>query len=324
MVDKSDIPRDTLLRHWRMLRAIPRFPRKISTSDLVKQLESAEFGITQRTVQRDLNKLSRVLPITSDDNKPQGWSWQADVPQLDLPALEPQAALMFHLVEKYLRPLLPATTVDYLAPWFRTADHVLDSTGNGLSAWRGKVRVLPSGQPLHPPVMAAQVQATVTQALFQEKRLAVTYHPRGEKGVRDYIVNPLGLVVRDHVMYLVCTLWDYENTMQLVLHRIKTAEVLDEPARITPGFDLDDYIDQGELGWRLSSGKKITLVADFARGAALTFIERPLDLKQVVQDIDENTVRLTAKVADTRELRTWLLGFGKRVVVQEPAGLLDI
>jgi predicted DNA-binding transcriptional regulator YafY len=312
---------DTLLRQWRMLREIPRHPKKISTSELVDKLERAGFEITQRTIQRDLIKLSEVLPLVSDNAKPQGWSWQADVAQLDLPALEPQAALMFHLAEKYLRPLLPASTVDYLSPWFRTADGVLDSHGNGLSAWRDKVRVLPPGQPLHPPKMDADVQATVTQALLQEKQLAVTYRPRGDKGDKEYIAHPLGLVVRDHVMYLVCTLRDYTETKQLVLHRILNAELLDKPAHRLKGFDLDQYIAAGEFGLPTKPGKKIKLVADFAKRAALTFIERPLDVNQKVEEIDEKTIRLTATVLDTQELRTWLLGFGDSVVLIEPTEL---
>jgi predicted DNA-binding transcriptional regulator YafY len=311
---------DTLLRQWFMLREIPRHPRKIGTAALVERLERGGYQTTQRTVQRDLVKLSEVLPLLADNTKPQGWSWQADAAQLDLPALEPQAALVFHLAEKYLKSVLPASTIDYLSPWFKAAEGVLDSHGNGLSAWRDKVRVLPPGQPLHPPVMNPEIQATVTQALLQEKRLSVTYHPRGDKGDKRYEVNPLGLVVRDHVLYLVSTLWDYDDIKQLVLHRIRAAELLDDyPVRPIKGFNLDKYIEEGEFGYPIDkSKKKIKLVADFDKRAALTFIERPLDLNQKVEEIDENTVRLTAEVLDTRELRTWLLGFGGHIKVASP------
>lgn len=305
---------NTLMRQWSMLREIPRFPKRISSATLVERLESAGFPTTQRTVQRDLVKLSEVLPLLADNSKPQGWSWQADAQQLDLPSLEPQAALVFHMAEKYLQALFPASTTEYLAPWFSMAHKVLDNQGNGLSAWRKKVRVLPPGQPLHPPMMQPGVQDVVTQALLQDKRLYVTYRPRNQE-IKEYKANPLGLVVRDHVIYLVCTLRDYEDVKLLALHRIHRADLLDEPARKLKGFDLDKYIKEGKLGWPVEEGKKIKLVADFAKDAALTFIERPLDLNQVVEDIDENTVRLTAEVMDTRELRTWLLGFGSRVKI---------
>jgi predicted DNA-binding transcriptional regulator YafY len=304
-----------------MLREIPRFPKKIGTTLLAEKLERAGYKTTQRTVQRDLIKLSEALPLLADNSKPQGWSWQPDVSQFDLPALEPQAALVFHMAEKYLQSILPASTIGYLAPWFKAADGVLDSHGNGLSAWRDKVRVLPPGQPLHPPVMNPEVQNTVTQALLQDKSLMVTYHPRNQEE-KEYKANPLGLVVRDHVLYLVCTLRDYDDIKQLVLHRIQKAELLDEPVRRLKGFDLDTYIQSGGFGMPVGGGKKIKLVADFTKGAALTFTECPLDLNQTVEELDENTVRLSASVVDTRELRTWLLGFGKRVTVVSPSHLV--
>lgn len=312
---------DTLLRHWRMLREVPRYPRRISTADLMQRLAAAGFETTLRTIQRDLVKLSSALPLLADDSKPQGWSWQADAPQLDLPTLEPQAALVFHLAERYLQPLLPASTLDYLSPWFRTASGVLDNQGNGLSAWRKKVRVLAPGQPMQPPIIDSDVQSTVTQALLLNRRLAVTYRARGAKEDKDYEASPLGLVVRDQVIYLVCTLREYQDVKQLVLGRMRSAQLLDTPARRLEGFDLDQYIAQGEFGIPLETGRSIKLVADFDRPVATRFIERPLDENQLIEDIDENTVRLTATVVDTHEIRRWLLEFGARVEVIGPESL---
>lgn len=312
---------DTLLRHWRMLREIPRYPRRISTADIKMCLMAAGFDATLRTIQRDLNKLSSSLPLLGDDSKPQGWSWQADAPQLDLPTLEPQAALVFHLAERYLKPLLPASTLDYLSPWFRTAAGVLDNQGNELSSWRSKVRVLAPGQPMLPPVIDSEVQSVVTQALLQNKRIAVTYRPRNATEDKFYEVNPLGIVVRDHVIYLVCTLREYDDVKQLVLGRMQSAQLLDKAVRKLKNFDLDQYISQGEFGFPLETGRTITLVAEFDRDVANGFIERPLEVNQVTENINEKTLRLTANVPDTVELRRWLLGFGASARVLEPPAL---
>ena len=314
---------DTLMRHWHMLREVPRYPRRISTTDLKQRLDTLGFDTTIRTIQRDLVKLSAALPLMADEAKPQGWSWEADAQQLDIPTLEPQAALVFHLVERYLQPLLPASTLDYLSPWFRTASGVLDNQGNGLSAWRKKVRVLAPGQPMQPPVIDSEVQSIVTQALLLNRRVAVTYRPRGAQEDKEYEASPLGLVVRDQVIYLVCTLREYQDIKQLVLGRMRSARLLETPARGLEGFDLDEYIAQGEFGMPLETGKTILLVADFDRPTALGFIERPLDENQVIEDIDAETVRLTATVRDTQEIRRWLLTFGGRVEVIAPGALRE-
>lgn len=314
---------DTLLRHWCMLREIPRYPRRIGTPEILERLHAAGFDTTLRTVQRDLVKLSASLPLLGDDSKPQGWSWQADAPQLDLPSLEPHIALVFYLAEQYLQALLPASTLTYLAPWFRAASGVLDCQGTALANWRNKVRVLAPGQPQLPPHIKPAVQQTITQGLLLEKRLDLRYRPREATENRQYEASLLGLVVRDHVSYLVCTLRDYSDVKQLVVSRIQSAELLDKPARALPGFDLDEYIAQGEFGMPLHRNELIELVLDVQRLAANTFIERPLALDQRVEDVDEKTVRLHVRVPETLELRRWILGFGPLAQVHSPARLRD-
>jgi len=67
---------ETLLRQWAMLRLIPRYPRRIDTGRIRDELLQVGYDITLRTIQCDLNKLSAVLPLVSDQSKPQGWWWQ--------------------------------------------------------------------------------------------------------------------------------------------------------------------------------------------------------------------------------------------------------
>ena len=165
------------------------------------------------------------------------------------------------------------------------------------------------------------MQQVITQGLLLEKRVDVRYRPRDATEDRQYEASLLGLVVRDHVSYLVCTLRDYSDVKQLVVSRIQSAELLDKPARALPGFDLDDYIAQGEFGMPLQRNGLIELVLDVQRQAANTFIERPLAADQRVEDVDEKTVRLSVRVPGTFELRRWLLGFGPLAQVRSPANL---
>lgn len=314
---------DTLLRHWHMLHQIPRFPRRISTAEILSRLEAAGFDATLRTIQRDLVKLSVSLPLLADSAKPQGWAWAADAPQLDLPMLEPQAALVFHLAERYLDALLPQSTLDYLAPWFRAATKVLDNQSNGLSTWRKKVRVLANGLPQQPPKIDPTVQAVVTQALLTHRRLEVIYHTRDAAAPRQYQANPLGLVVRDQVIYLVCTLREYDDVKQLLLGRIRQAELLDIPAREIKDFDLDEYISQGNFGFIVQTGQVINLILRVDKAYATTFVERPLHPNQTVLPFDDEQVVLTAQVPDTQELRRWIMGFGTHAQLLAPAHLRE-
>jgi predicted DNA-binding transcriptional regulator YafY len=312
---------DTLLRQWAMLRLIPRFPHRVDTTKLQYELSKAGHDINLRTIQRDLNKLSDVLPLTGDEAKPQGWSWVADAKQIDLPALDPQAALTFKLVESHMQQLLPASTLNYLQPWFHTANGVLDQHGNGLAHWPDKIRVLPRGLPQKAPDIAPAVAAAVYQAVLLERQLQITYPGKNEQAeTRSHTVHPLALVVRDRVVYLICVFDGYSDTRQLAMHRILSAEMLIETSQRPEQFSIDAYIAEGEFGVVLNP-QPIQLEAEFFRHVATYLRESPIADDQVIEDVDKENVLLRATVPDTLELRLWLKSFGDEVEVLEPPAL---
>jgi len=314
----------TLQRQWTMLRAIPRLPRVIGTSELIARLTNAGFEIDLRTVQRDLNNLSEVMPLASDQHKPQGWGWLPNAGQFDIPGLEPQAALAFLMAEAHLHSVLPTSTLESLRPWFNTARAVLNEYGNGLAKWPTKVRVLPRGLPQKIPVIRPEIQAAVYQAVLQDSKLSIIYNRNSDKANIDKqsrsIISPLALVVRDGVVYLVCVYDGFSDPRQLALHRMREAELLNDPAQRPKGFSIDSYIAEGEFGIPLNP-RPIKLEAEFCRNVAIHLHESPISEDQTIRDVDENSVLLRATVPDTLELRLWLKTFGDDVAILKPVAL---
>jgi predicted DNA-binding transcriptional regulator YafY len=67
---------DNFLRYLLVLREIPKAPRRVDTATLARRLEEHGLGVTRRTLQRDLERLSATFPLVCDDaTKPYGWSW---------------------------------------------------------------------------------------------------------------------------------------------------------------------------------------------------------------------------------------------------------
>jgi len=312
---------EATLRYLAMLRCVPRRPGKISASAMRERLVEQGFEVTLRTVQRDLHHLSGMFPLISDEPaKPTGWSWSGAVE--DLPAMEPHTALAFVLAQRFLEPLLPPATLAALAPHIARAEAVLDNLGrSGLGAWPGKVRVVPRGQRLLPAPIDPRVLEVVYAALLGGRCFDARYRPRGAAGAVDYEVNPLGLVFRDAVVYLVCTLWDYQDVKQLALHRFDGARVLDQWVQVPRGFDLDDYLASGAFAYPVTADRPVRLVALFDADAAKHLRETPLAADQRLRDEPDKRVRLRATVADTSELRWWLLGFGDQVEVVKPVAM---
>jgi predicted DNA-binding transcriptional regulator YafY len=67
--------------------------------------------------------------------------------------------------------------------------------------------------------------------------------------------------------------------------------------------------------------RSIRLDARFTAAAANHLHETPLAEDQRIGDEADGRVRVRATVADTPQLRWWLLGFGDAVTVQAPAEL---
>ena len=252
--------------------------------------------------------------------RPIQWHWMAGAAALDIPALDPVEAVAMKLVQTYLKPLLPGSMLKALAPYFETSERVLSESGAlGPGKWTRRIRVLPKGMQTLAPKVNNEAQNAVYDALLKEKRLALDYRGRGQDDNKKYHINPHGLVVRDNVIYLVASLVANDELRQFVLHRLKSACVLDEAATTPSGFDLDKYIEQGEFGWPL--GMKIRLEAIFSKGAAKTFSETPISTDQTLRQLEDGQFRMTATVLETMELKWWLMSFGPEVEVVAPKKL---
>ena len=307
----------TLERTLEMLRMIPRYPRRIDTVTLRDRLNAMDGGsVTLRTIQRDLNLLSDRYSLVSDDSKPQGWSWAKDAPSLDIPGLDPQIAMVFKMVEAHLMPVLPATTLCVLAPWFDAAFRALKESGVPIKKWPAKVRVLPRGMPLLPPEICSDVQSAVYAALLDEKRLKVVYRAKGGETTRNHLLDPLAVVQRGALIYLVAANRKREQPFTLLLHRMVSAEVLDEPAMTLPGFDLDEYIASGELNYLL--GAPVNLVLRLSRSAISAVTDTPLAVGQTIEECPDGWFEVRATVPNTVELRAWIRGFGDEAVLISP------
>jgi predicted DNA-binding transcriptional regulator YafY len=313
---------ETLLRQWQTLRMIPRHPRKITATALCASLNQDGFAVGKRTVERDLQSLAMIFPLVSDErSKPFGWSWQKDAPAFDLPGISNSEAITLLLSREHLRNLLPASTIAQLQPYFALAEQKLSALEqhSGIAGWQHKVRVIPPTQPLLAPKIDEAVQATLHEALLNERQCNVTYQKREATESENYPVHALGLVQRGQVLYLVCTIKAYPQLRLLALHRIRAAELMSEAISKPADFDLDKYIASGALGW--FPKETIHLNAIFTAEVAAHLYETPLSEDQTMTELPDGRIQLTATVQETLQLRWWLQGFGDAVEVVEPVHL---
>jgi predicted DNA-binding transcriptional regulator YafY len=245
-----------------MLQLVPKAPRKIDSAAIERLLQDQGIEIGRRSIQRELESLSTSFPALCCDrrSKPYGWYWDRDAPSLEVPCMSLSTAVTLDLVRAYLAQALPRSTLRSLSPYFERARETLArSQGTRLARWSRKVRVVPRGQATRPAEVPSKILDVVYGALLDERHLRAFYKPRGASKEKEYEINPLGLVLRDGALVLVCTFWGYADIRQVLLHRMSHAELLATAATVPKGFDLDAHLEQGGVAFR--RGGKIALRA---------------------------------------------------------------
>ena len=311
---------ETISRQWDILRLIPRLPRRITVREIHEQLPAADYHVSVRTVQRDLISLSRKFPLSCDEEgRTQCWYWMKDADQLLLPHMTGSMAATLLLARDYLKPVLPAAVLGELDSFFEHASEVLDDTP--LKGWNKKVRILDRGPMLIPPKVSGSVRDVVYQGLLENRQITAGYKARNKATHKDYTLNPLGMVVKGGVFYLVVTFAGYTDIRQLALHRMNKAQLLDSKVERPKGYSLKGYIEDDQGFSYPLSPEKIRLELLFDAEAAFHLTETMLAPDQTVDFKKDGRMLVKATVADSDELRWWLRGFGDAVEVKKPRRL---
>ncbi len=294
-----------------LLRRIPR-GRKISASELQAQITSPSLQRDIRTIQRQLEMLSKHFDIEQDSSsKPYGYRWKSSSKGLSLPILSEQESLLLMLAEQHLKSLIPASLMQSLDGFFIQARSNLTTPKSAKLAreWMSKVRVVSASQPLLAPAIKPSVFESVSNALYRNQWLKVEYkNAAGKTSAAD--VMPLGLAHQGPCLYLVCRYRGFDNERSLALHRMQSAEAMTLTFERPKEFNLQKYEEDGRFGF--GEGKRIRLKFRISRDAGGHLLESPLSKDQKVREID-GLYEITATVVDSAVLDRWLLSFGDEV-----------
>lgn len=312
---------ETLAFTLELLKRIPR-NRKVSAPELWQQLQDAGWDRNLRTVQRQLDELSRQFDIDRDDrDKPYGYQWKAQAQGLSVPGLTERESLVLALAEQHLASLLPAEVMASMSPFFAQARSNLAPAPGTAAArageWMQKVRVVSASQPLLPPRLRPGVFDTVSSGLYRNHWLEVDYENSARRKLSARVM-PLGIAQQQERLYLVCRFHGHEDERTLALHRMISVQDTGLPFQRPRSFDLAKFDRDGRFAF--GDGRRVKLEILIGKDAGLHLLESHLSEDQQV-DEDEKNYRIRATVAMTERLKWWLRGFGAEVTVLAPASL---
>ncbi len=316
----SNKTRNTLARQWELLKLLPTRGAGKTAKEIADALAEAGFAVSKRQVERDLLDLQEVFGLECNDSSiPYGWRWGSS--PVDLPELSVAEALSLKIVESTLKPLVPRSVQKALLPKFSQAASKLQALAdnNKTAGWINKVEAVSPSIPVIPPEIDEAILETVQLALLNDEKVEVTY--RTSSGdTKDYVLNPLGLVARGAITYLIATAFRFDDPRTYAVHRLQSAVRTYEAAERPEGFELANYLAEGRMGF--GGSKPINIVLRVADFLARVMQEVPIAVDQKILSTQAG-YEVKATVAHTWQLEWWILSKGPDVTIISPPELRE-
>ena len=289
--------------------------QRVTSRELARRLE-----VSERTIHRDMDALGAAgIPIYAERGAGGGWALsegyqtnltglnEAEIQALFL-ATPPQllADLGLHqAADAALIKLMAAlpTISRRDAEFARQRIHV---DGAGWLRAREDVPFLP----------------TIQEALWQDRKLNLTYQ-RGDDCIVERLVDPLGLVAKGSIWYLVAAVDGAMRTYRVA--RVRAAAVTDQPCERPADFDLAAHWEQSSIEFRANLPRyPATLRADPVVLPMLHAPGRYARVEHVDEPDADGWLRVDMLFEEEYTACEYVLSFGPRIEVLEPQFLRDL
>jgi len=306
------------MRHWKMLLAID----AARAGGISVKALADEFGVTQRTVWRDVAALQEVGFPLVDEKRDRVTYWT--MLAMPLKALNDAGLSVTEACSLYLsRALLVGFTGTPFEPGLTAIIRKIDK---GLSP---KVRAFLKQLPevIHVKPVARK---TVTEAKHDEfvarlieaaseRRVAkVLYFSVHSNREKDYELHPYSLGYADGGLYLTAYVPEYRQVRLFAVERVRRVTL--QERHFTPVEDLAAEPFGQSLGVN-RGGRPERVVIDFSPRVARYVRERTWHASQQLEPLPDGGVRVALKVCRDWALRSWVLGWGAHARVVSPSAL---
>jgi predicted DNA-binding transcriptional regulator YafY len=308
---------DQLARQWRLLHLIDR-AQGVGVEDA-----AAELGCTVRTIWRDLSTLQHagfpIFDARAADGHHSVWRVDEDFKKClplkltlgELAALLMSRELLAPLGVSVLGPAVESAFDKIRAVLSRDALAIIDRMRErlGVRALGAKLQA-PSSE--HLPMIHA--------ALADRRTIRVRYYSasRDSEDVRE--VDPYHLTFFNGGLYVVGLCHLRRALRIFAVERMRTVALLRSRFDIPADFDAAKYLDGA---WGIIRGDLVHVRVVFARSVAPYIRERLWHPSQRLRDLEDGRLELTLHVADTQEVRRWILGYGAQAEVLAPESLRE-
>jgi predicted DNA-binding transcriptional regulator YafY len=287
---------------------------QLTSRDLAGRLE-----VSARTIHRDMEALSGAgIPVVAERGTGGGWSLlgeyrtnltglnEAEIQSLFV--IKPSRLLADLNLEKAAEGAFLKLLAALPSVFRRGAEYARQRIYVDVTGWTRAEESVPH---LH----------TLQEAIWQERRVRILY-ARGECAAVERLADPLGLVAKGSVWYLVAAV-DGEVRSYRV-SRVQGVEVLNEACRRPPNFDLAAFWEQSAAQYRAhlpSYRARVRVRREIV--ARMPYAGRFARIEQTGEPDKDGWVEVSLRFDAEEMACEYALGFGTQLEVLEPVALRE-
>ena len=304
---------DAIARSWLLMQLLDS-PTGRTLAELEKELECS-----RRTVMRDLQGLQKAgIPIYDErDGKEKRWKFVEGFKNRIPPPFTLTELMGLYFVRALCKPLAGTPIQQSVETAFKKIAAILPKEGIAfLAQIDGAITARPTS--FKDYSQHKKLIETVTAARAQHKTLAAIYESFTSRQITHRNIDPYQLCYFQGGLYVIAYDHLRSDMRTFALERFVKIELTKETFEVRKDFNYESYM-QDALG--IFRGPPIEVKVAFPKKSAPFIRERQWHASQQIEDQPDGSIHLTLKVADTLELRRWILGFGKEAEVLEPESL---
>jgi len=288
--------------------------QRITARDLARRLE-----VSERTIHRDMEALGAAgIPVVAERGSGGGWA----------------------LLEEYRTNLTGLNEAEIQAIFLAKPSRLLSDLGLHKAADAGLIKLLaalPSvarrdaeyaRQRIHidgagwsQSAEAVPFLPTLQEAIWQERKLQLTYQ-RADEATVERLIDPLGLVAKGSLWYLVATADGDIRTYRV--SRVRGAAITEQPCERPPGFDLAAHWERSAADFKANLPRySATVRVAPAMVSRVRYAGRYTRVEREDPPDAEGWISLHMQFEEEHNACEVVLSFGPDIEVVEPATLRE-
>jgi len=274
-----------------------------------------EWGVSTRTIQRDLNTLSEVGFIIEEKvrDRKKYFTVQNNLPPLNFP-IDEIIALTF--IEGIASPL---EGTPYKEAFQNTLNRITTTLPEPIQAFLEK-----AGAAYYPhhrgqkELISPQIFETAHRAIDERKVCNITYCAITTGQTKTYPITPFRLLYYHNGYYLLCRNPKYDDLLTLAVERIHALEITPQTFEPPDDLDIENRIQQA---FGITLEDPIDVKVRFSEWQARYIKQRNWHPLQEIEELDNGEIILSFRAGGFYEIKSWILSHGADAEVLEPASL---